>query len=929
MYKKTSFKFLRVSFLLIGSILSLKASDVRKGSLFEAMQDFAEGNIEKAAPTFLKYGRTCPMAKPFCEWLEQKGYKVPGEKPIILEDHPQQAEFNKYLEAALKVKELRSFKQQKITKVFKEATDNKNGPLLFVVGQLYEKGTKSLSKNKQNAFECYNGASNYGDVRATLSLHALMPHITSMPLSDGEQLPLKELYSFYIKNKGSQDEGNIFYNFAIALGDERPLLKNYFIRKASYLGHGLSQLEQGKNRSEDRPTALFWLTYAASHNNIEALRLCGHMFKTDFAVPKDLKKALYFFKKSAEHTQAEAKDFHSLALVYLDEENPSQDFGVAEIWHKKSMGASAQPQEFKEEWDKAQYKYAVSILGQQTGQKTPLTQKALAILETLSTTGNSDATLFLFKDAVTGKLDVDIDPLLSRVKSIISSPSASSEKKAQAYLVLSEFSILNPAISLPDILGMDQLSAFKKAFELDPNEYNKFYYAQALHRGGKYEEALQHFQDLESLGTVNLVGVGGYNFIGNCYDALATQELDPNERDTLAQKAYTYFQKQIAATPDKCSDAAFNIYRQLIRDWGVREHATPENILKYLKMAADQGDPEALSDLGVAYKVGLYGLPEDDRLAEEYWRKAIKLGAPPETKLNLAHFLLFSELEPKREESYALLYEIGSEKFTLLEQYLHHLNKILGGDNNQPNISSLAISDEKEGLEIQKEEEKKEEEKIGYQTEAPDLLEESKGLVDSEDVSVQQEMRQLAQEQKQLSLEKKRQKKIERQAYRSKKFRETDFEASKGYESSENSQASSAYESSEDSGTPRKTRRQTHQEQVTKEQAEKTERKLGKLKSSLENLKSKNIEKYRKVKRVMGKHITLLGGQAGTGKGSGRSYSIGGQTKGYHAPHGGAHGAANIKAGSFKGIVETLEEAHESRITSEVSENALPEQKNS
>lgn len=657
----------------------------KKESLFEAIDYFEKGDFAKSAQIFRYYvGKPVPVAEPYCLELARQGYLTAFTSVESMDNHPEKKKANLWFETSTQLESLRKKKATQLNTLSLQAEKQENGPLLYLIGTLFESGTQKMKAKLDIAKQLFQLAFQKGDPRAIFGLNRILTVSEKDKLFFDNVVKFSVIYTpLSLMRVANQYEADIFKKISIFLQDKKDSsLSEYFLYKAAQFGDVECQFLWAKSCCADEYEILYWMMQASGDNHLEALGVTGHFFEQGKGAPQNWSVAYKYLQRAANHSAATALDYQNFGLTHELGKGTDIDFEEASLWYGKAYQKNSsdlqivydygralllagKPQEAfpyleqsKDLNDDAYCNYALCLYHLNKGKGTP--REAIEIFKNLTLKGNHHGIICLAKFVYEDETDFDL-VLLTKLLEDVARKSKVSKDKVDALLAL-----YNLYDQIKENLKDKKLSLVEKALDLDPGrDETKLLYAKELKKSGRYEEALKYYQELQEQGYYSV-----YNDIGACYDLMSKQSSEPDKVILFAQQALEYYLKQVEdrSHPDTVV-AAYNIYALKLQG-RLNEKSGDEELLKYLQMAAEGGDEDALCDLGSVFLIGKYGLEIDIDKAESYYRLAISKGNAT-AKLNLISLKIFAEMTEKdKEEVKQLLSELLIEDASLVDRFL-------------------------------------------------------------------------------------------------------------------------------------------------------------------------------------------------------------------------------------------------------------------
>jgi TPR repeat protein len=860
MYKKQVFSLI---FLSIFYVTKCFCTPPQQEFLFDAMEYFEQGNFQKAASIFKFYaGKPCPVAEPYCLDLLKKGFLLSFTPVPSNGGHLEKEKARLWYEAPKKLKALLRQKPKLFVRTLKEIEEGGNGPLLYLIGKLYETGMGKVTADPIKAQHYFLLAIQGGDPRGILGLKKLCPE-REISFS-GSSLKTEQLAKpFALRSVANKDEGEVlrsmsgFYHQNKTYKNEK--MSQYFLHAAAQFGHTESQFKWGKKNCQSEAETLFWMMNAAENNHLKAIGLCAHFFEQGIGIPKDYQTAYVYLNCAAHHPEANSIDYYNFALLHETGKGTEMDYNIAHIWYKKAYKADPKNlsaitdygrilgligqyskakkylEQVKNRDDKVSYNFACALIKEVEEREMPA--EALEILQRLAGRGELVAFSALAKFVIEEKINLDLEALQ---KSFEIGIQREEDPNIISLAYLSLYLLRCRENSLPSVIKQN-IDLLKKALHYDSGNIEaKLAYAKSLKELGDFDQALQYFLEIErSEGTVV------FNDIGACYDLKALSQINfPKRSLSLEKKAYRYYLKQLEAGESKDrSIAAYNLACLHFQKKAGLNEETPL-VLKYLEIAAAGKVREALNDLGTAYHFGLYGAEVDLEKAKYFYQEAIKEGEV-RSKINLGILLCLEESFTKEsDQAHSIFIELFHENENIAIEWVDRIMAIIRSASKvkEENPKEPFLLNEKEPVSVEVEREQ-----------GSDVL-----TAPTENIAKPNIAKTL--------------KKV-----------------------SKNTPVTPPKNLS------RLSRTSPLKETIDEDESQKYHKKVARLMGKLEALKSSKQHKYRKVKTLIGQFIQTHGGHLKGGKGSGQRLKVGGNFSGFHRPHG-----TDLKGGALVGISELL-----------------------
>jgi|GEM_PF-3448759 len=308
----------KIAFLFIFISLQTISMEQEKPTefLFAAMGYYEQGEYQKSAQIFKQYaGKPVPVAEPFCLDLVKKNHMDPFEPIPFNGETGEQEKAHRWFSAAQKFKILKHKKSKQLTDFLEEAKNAGNGPLLYLIGTLYETGTKQIKVDKNKAKEVFLLALQNRDLRAIFGLKRVCSSEYFNKISMNGLSLAKINQAFSLMPLLHHDEGQIFASLSGFFSNSSETFPN-FLYLAAQFGYPKAQFTWGQEHYENESQILYWMMQSAEHGNLGALGLCGHMIEYGRGMDINNKTAYAYFKRAANHPQATALDFHNFAAMH-------------------------------------------------------------------------------------------------------------------------------------------------------------------------------------------------------------------------------------------------------------------------------------------------------------------------------------------------------------------------------------------------------------------------------------------------------------------------------------------------------------------------------------------------------------------------------------------------------------------------------------
>ncbi|MBL0941182.1 MAG: sel1 repeat family protein [Alphaproteobacteria bacterium] len=694
MYKRIFISLILISVIFTSQIFCSHSTP----SLFEAMEHFEKGDYQKAARGFAPYaGQPCPVAEPYCIDLLKKNLLGTFQIVPSNEEYKEKDNLKQWYEAQQKLKALLRQKNKNFDSKLKAVMSSSNGPLLYLLGKLYETGTQKIDADQSKAANYFLLAFQKGDPRGILGLNRICPE--SEIIFGETPIKISRLASLLsLMGTSTKSDGEILAGIS-AWYSKDPVVKQYFLRAAAQFGHTKSQFEYGQSYSSNEAEVLFWMMQAAENNQREAIGVCGHFFEQGKGTKQDYLKAYHYFKRAAYHPQATSLDYFNFALIHEQGKGVLEDYETALTWYKRAFKADPTNKlaeyrygrilgllgnyskavkylrQTRDHSVERAYNYAYALLKEQGEDKIP--SEALKIFEKLIDQAHLEAITVITQYAYNNKIVFDLNKLKQMLKVLIKQEE-NVEKRSIAYQCL--YMIACKEMGCTYTTNLKAISFLENALKANRSNYEvKFLYARYLKDSRKFKRALKYLREVEQSGTKVV-----FNEIGACYALLALEQADFEASLSMEKEAYGYYLKHMAFPENEdYPTAAYNIACLHIKGRaGLKEDSA--EILKYLHIAAEGKDLDALNDLAVAYHLGLYGAERDLEKAKCFYKQGIQEGGTI-SKLNYALLLL---CEGQSEEAYSESKDLFKEVLPLARELIHKIFSTIGNIKNQEIIEN-------------------------------------------------------------------------------------------------------------------------------------------------------------------------------------------------------------------------------------------------
>jgi len=864
------------------NIYGAEAQD--KKFLFDGIKHYERGEYSQAAEVFKRYvGKPVPVAIPFCQDLIENGHlRVEGIPPLPsaeFVDGDEEKKNQSWFKAAKEYADLKTKSQKYLLARLSGARNMQSGPLLYLIGTLFEEGTSSVKQDRQKAIEIYMEAFKFRDPRAILSLARLSPstNVWGFTVQSIQKIIL------HVLSKG-RDEGHAFFQLSRQAAEKNEFLR-YFLYLAAQFGHAQAQFDWATSHCSGHPQSLFWMMHAAEQNNCTALSASAYAFEKGEGAKIDLRRAFGYYSRAAHHPEATVIEFFNFGCMCEDGAGTTPSLEDAILWFGKAyerdksdlnvvnrlglalgrVGRYAEASPLlgasRSLHQKAEFNYATNLLFLDSVEFMP---EVVEIYTKLASQGFLEAAAGIAQFVLEGKIQFD----LPRLKSFFESGIAQEKDStlvAEAYGSLYDlYDRLNDQFVQESVTSLDII---RKAVEANPRHIGATHaLAKELKEVEKYSEALDYLLFLEKAGKRDI-----FNDIGACFSSLGIKEKQGKQRKEFALKARNYFLKQIAVEdfPQERAMAAYNLYA-LYNQGRVTPPLPDSELLSYLKMGAEGGDPDAQNDLGAANMLELHGVLQNFDEAERLFKLAVAQGMYG-AKVNLMQLCSLKGDEASFSRLFNELFAEYPDQFSsFIETLMTKIEEILSETNSTDDAEDDAEEDRTWDMSF----DAVRASEISPPASLPDAKREK------EDADIKEGTYTVA----------------------------TAPIATAPIATVPHTTLKDLITSNQLSAAVSSSKKLSKKEQAEAEEQERLQRKYARLMAEVEQLKGTRQTKYRKVRSLIDRQIQAFGGRLISSKGSGRRLKVGQEHSGFHQPHG-----ADAKGGALKSLTDLMDQAARSQ----------------